>query len=164
MGKEYQRERILARGKERYTDKDRLAPEPYMEEVTSRQISLTEREFNALIANTPEIAKRVAIDLSENLVSLKLVVPIDEDIGIVGGKTLQLNLGIILSYEDDQPVVALKGVSLGGIPIPNAWLGYLKNENLFEKFGAEGGFWELFSEGIDDIKVKDSYLMIQLKE
>jgi hypothetical protein len=157
------RDRSIRR-EERYTDKDRLAPEPYTEEGASRQIDLTEREFNALIANTPEIARRVAVDLSENLVSLKLVVPLDEDIPVLGGKTLRLNLGVHLSYEDDQPVVALKGLSLGGVPLPNAWLGYLKNENLVKEFGSGGGFWELFAEGIDDIKVEDGHIMIHLKE
>jgi hypothetical protein len=142
----------------------RLTPEQYTEEGASRQIKLTEREFNALIANTPEIAKRVAIDLSDNLLSLKLVVPLDEDIPVLGGKTLRLNLGMHLSYEEDQPVVALKGLSLGGVPMPNAWLGHLKNENLVKEFGSDGGFWELFAEGIDDIKVKDGHIMIQLKE
>ena len=158
-----QRDRPIKR-EERHTDNIRLRPEPYSEEGVLRQIRLTERELNALIANTPDVARRVAIDLSDNLLSLKLVVPLDEDIPVLGGKTLRLNLGMLLSYEDSQPVVALKGVSLGGVPLPNAWLGYLKNENLVKEFGSDGGFWELFAEGIDDIKVEEGHIMIHLKE
>jgi hypothetical protein len=141
-----------------------LEPEAYSEEGAKREISLTEKELNALIANNPEVAQRVAIDLSDNLISVKLVIPIDEEIPILGGKTLRLNLGVILGYENERPVVALKGVSLGGIPLPNAWLGNLKKKNLVKEFGAEGGFWKLFSDGVADLKVQEGHILIKLKE
>jgi hypothetical protein len=107
-----------------------LESEAYSEEGAKREISLTEKELNALIANNPEVAQRVAIHLSESLISIKLVIPVDEEIPVLGGKTLRFNLGVILGYEHGKPIVALKGVSLGGIPVPNAWLGNLMNKNL----------------------------------
>jgi hypothetical protein len=141
-----------------------LEPEKYSEEGAKREISLTEKELNGLIANNPEVAQRVAIDLSDNLVSLKLVIPVDEEIPVFGGKTLRLNVGIILGYERERPVVALKGVSLGGIPIPNAWLSNLKNRNLVKEFGDAGGFWKFFSDGVADLKVREGHILIKLKE
>ncbi len=141
-----------------------LEPEAYSEEGAKREISLTEKELNALIANDPEVARRVAIDLSDDLVSVKLVVPMDEEIPILGGKTLRLNLGVLLRYENKRPVIALKGVSLGGIPLPNAWLGNLKNKNLVKEFGGEGRFWKLFSDGVADLKVQNGHVLIKLKE
>ncbi len=141
-----------------------LKPDRYTEKGAKREISLTEKELNALVANTPEVAERVAIDLSDNLVSIKLVVPLDEEIIFLGGKTLRLNIGIILSYDEKGPVVGVKGVSLGGIPLPNAWLGYIKEKNLIEEFGTEGGFWQLFAEGIKDIKIKDGHILVRLNE
>ncbi len=141
-----------------------LIPEKYSEEGAPREVSLTEKEMNALIANTPETAQRVAIDLSENLVSIKLVVPMDEEIIFLGGKTLRINIGIKLGYDNNGPVVAVKGVSLGGIPLPNAWLGYIKGKNLVDEFGTEGGFWQLFSEGIKDIKVKEGHILVRLNK
>jgi len=154
----------VAPKKKRHDKGASLEPEAYSEEGAKREISLTEKELNALIANNPEVAQRVAIDLSDNLISVKLVVPIDEEIPVLGGKTLRLNLGVILRYENERPVVALKGVSLGGIPLPNAWLGNLKNKNLVKEFGAEGGFWKLFSDGVADLKVRKGYILIKLKE
>ena len=141
-----------------------LEPEVYSEEGAKREISLTEKELNALIANNPEVAQRVAINLSDSLISVKLVIPIDEEIPVLGGKTLRLNLGLILGYENERPVVALKGVSIGGIPLPNAWLGNLKNRNLVREFGGDGGFWKLFSDGVADLKVKKGHILIKLKE
>ena len=154
---------LTAKGK-KFDDSAPLKPEAYSERGARREINLTEKELNALIANNPEIARRVAIDLSDDLLSLKLVVPIDEDIAVLGGKTLRLHMGLTLGYEKNQLIVALKGVSLGGIPIPNAWLGYIKNRNLVEEFGDEGGFWALFAEGVQDIKVRSGHIRIRLKE
>jgi len=141
-----------------------LVPETYSETGARREIDFTENELNAIIANKPEVASMVAIDLSKDLMSLKLIVPMDEDIFILGGKTLRLKMGIGLGYKDDKLFVVLKGVSLGGVPIPNAWLGYVKNKNLMEEFGGEGGFWDIFAAGVKDIRIRDGHLRIHLKE
>ncbi len=142
----------------------RLAPEPYTEEGARRELRITEKELNALIAKDEETARRVAIALTSDLVSLKLVIPVEEDFPVLGGKTLRLNCGITLRQEAGKPVVALRGVSMGGVPIPNAWLGGIKNVDLVREFGGQGGFWDLFSKGVEDIKVLDGSLLVRLKE
>ena len=141
-----------------------LEPTPYSEEGTSRQINLTEREVNSLIAKDADMAKHVAIDLAKNLVSVKLVVPVDEEMPIVGGKTLKLNFGVELSYADGKPVVAMQGISLGGVPLPSAWWGDIKHINLVEEFGGPGGFWDQFAKGVEDLNIQDGQLRITLKE
>ncbi|UCD35076.1 MAG: hypothetical protein JSU90_12425 [Nitrospiraceae bacterium] len=147
-----------------YEPEGPVKPEPYSEKGAKREISLTEKELNAIIANNPEVARKVAIDLSDNLVSVKLVIPVDEDVIILGGKTLRISLGIMLGYEKDKPLVGIRGVSLGGIPLPNAWLGYMKDRNLVEEFGTESGFWKLLADGVQDLRVKDGHILIRLKE
>ncbi len=131
---------------ERIEESGALAPVPYSEEGTRREISLTEKELNALIAKDPETAKRVAVDLSEDLVSVKLVLPVEEDVVLLGGKTLRLKMGMTLAYRDNKAVVALRGVTLGGVPLPNAWLGNLKHKNLVEEFAGDAGFWQFFAD------------------
>jgi hypothetical protein len=142
----------------------RLTPEPYTEEAARRELRLTEKELNALIAKDEATAQRVAIALSEDLVSVTLVVPVDEDFPVFGGKTLRLNCGVTLRYEAGRPVVSLRGVSMGGIPIPNAWLGSIKNVDLVREFGGQGGFWDLFSRGVEDIRVFNGSLFVKLRE
>ncbi len=141
-----------------------LTPEPYSEEGASREIRLTEREVNALIAKDAEMAKHVAVDLAEDLVSVKLVVPVSEEMPIVGGKTLRLNFGVELSYANGQPVVAMQGISLGGVPLPSAWWGDIKQINLVEEFGSSGGFWDQFAKGVEDLRIQDGHLQVLLKE
>jgi hypothetical protein len=141
-----------------------LEPEAYSETSTSREVSFSQREINALIARNTDLAPRLAIDLSENLASARLLVPLDPDMPFLGGKTLRVSAGLALRYAGGKPVVILKGVSLWGVPIPNAWLGGIKNIDLVGEFGAKPGFWQAFAAGVDDIRVADGRITIRLKE
>jgi hypothetical protein len=141
-----------------------LKPEKYSEEGADREIKFTEREINGLLANNTNLATRLAIDLSDDLASAKLLIPMDPDFPIVGGKTLKVTAGLELKYANGKPVIALKGVSLMGVPIPNAWLGEIKNVDLVKEFGEEDGFWKSFSDGIEDIRVEDGKITVKLRE
>ena len=141
-----------------------LQPEKYSELGADRQIELTERELNGLLANNTDLARRFAVDLSENLASGKLLVPIPEDFPIMPGKTLKLSAGMELAYRNSKPIVVLKGVSVMGVPVPGAWLGGLKNVDLIQEFGDQDGFWRAFAEGVENVVVSEGKLLIQLKE
>ena len=141
-----------------------LTPEAYSEDPNKREINFSEKELNAMLANNTDVAKRVAIDLANDLASAKMLLPMDPDFPFIGGKTLRVNTGLGLSFANDRPVVILKGVSIMGVPIPNAWLGNLKNVDLVQEFGLEGGFWKTFAEGVEYINVQDGKLQIKLKE
>ena len=81
-----------------------------------------------------------------------------------GGKILRVRGGVELAYREERPVVKLRGLSVMGVPIPNAWLGGLKNIDLVREFGGEEGFWKSFADGVETISVMDGELKIQLKE
>ena len=51
-----------------------------------------------------------------------------------------------------------------GVPIPNAWLGGIKNIDLMQEFGGEPGFWQSLGEGVESIQVRDGELYVKLKE
>ncbi len=139
-------------------------PEVYKENSKKRVIKLSERELNALIANNKDLARKVAVKLSSDMMSLKIIIPVDSDFPIIGGKTIKGAAGVELAYKDSTPKVILKGVSLWGVPIPSAWLGGLKNIDLVQEFGGDKGFWKSFSDGVEFIDVEDGHLTIKLKE
>ena len=146
-------------------DKDGfLVPERYSEVGAKREVSFNERELNALLAKNTDLAKQLAIDLSDDLVSAILLVPMENDFPVVGGKTLRFNAGVEMAYQGGRPVIVLKGVSIMGVPIPNAWLGGLKNIDLVGEFGADEGFWKSFADGVDNVQVEDGRISIKLKE
>jgi len=141
-----------------------LKPEPYSEVGASREVRFSERELNAMLAKNTDLAQKLAIDLSDDLISAKWLLPLEEDFPVMGGKTVRINAGMEFAYSNGQPVVVLKGVSLMGVPIPNAWLGNLKNVDLVQEFGGDSGFWQSFSDGVDHIQVQDGLLVIKLRE
>jgi hypothetical protein len=145
-------------------DRGALDPEAYSEIGASRSISLSERELNGLLAKNTDMAKKMAIDLSENLMSAKLLIPVDEDFPIMGGKILKVRAGMELAYRDNRPIAVLKGVSVMGVPIPNAWLGGMKNIDLIDYYGNEAGFWKTFADGVENIQIEDGNITMILKE
>jgi hypothetical protein len=145
-------------------DKEVMEPEPYTESDKDREITLTEKELNGLIADDPQLARRIAIHLDNDLASAKILIPIPEDFPVMPGRVLRVNAGIELRLDDSRkPVIALRGVSLMGVPIPNSWLGKLKNVDLVSEYG-DRGFWKAFAEGVDDIEVRQGEIYIKLRE
>lgn len=140
-----------------------LTPEKYSEDV-DKVIELTERELNALLAKNTDLSDKLVIDLSDNLLSVKLLIPVDQGFPVIGGKTIKVTAGMELAFKNSRPVVILKGVSLMGMPIPNAWLGGFKNIDLIKEFGQNEGFWKAFSEGVEEMHAEEGRFMVKLKE
>lgn len=141
-----------------------VEPEPYSEEGASREIKLTEREINAMVAKNTDLADKMAIDFADNLVSIKMLIPMDPDFPLLGGKILKVRAGAEMAFRENMPVFVLRGVSIMGVPLPNAWLGNLKNLDLVKVFGSEPGFWQSFAAGVAAIQVQEGNLQITLKE
>ena len=139
-------------------------PEPYSEDGLSREINFNERELNALLADNTDLASRVALDLADDLLSANMLITLPQDFLFMAGKTLRVRTGLELAYRNAKPVVVLRGVSIMGVPMPNAWLGGLKNVDLIEQFGTDQGFWQAFAEGVDSIRVQEGKLQVVLKE
>ena len=88
----------------------------------------------------------------------------DPDVPVIGGKTLRLKTGLSYSFADGKPVLMLKGVTVMGVPLPNAWLGGIKNIDLIRQAGQEDGFWKTLGDGIENLQIEDGRVIISLKE
>ena len=140
----------------------RLKPEAYSEKGANREIHLSEKELNAMLAKNTNLATQLAIDLSGNLVSAKYLLPLDEELPVLGGRTLKLTAGVELAFTNAKPSVLVKGISVWGVPLPNAWIGEIKNIDLVREYG-DAGFWKAFAAGVENVKVDDGQLTIKLK-
>jgi hypothetical protein len=156
--------RVLGVEVSEYDVQGNLKPEAYSEVGAKREVSFSERELNAMLAKNTDLAQKMAVDLSDGLVSAKILVPLEEDFPVLGGKTLRIHAGAELAFLNGKPIVKLKGVSVMGVPVPNAWLGNLKNVDLVNEFGADPGFWQSFSEGVEHLYVEEGQMVIKLKE
>lgn len=119
------------------------------------KFSFSEKEINALLANNTDLARKLAIDLSDDLVSAKLLINVDPDLPVLGGKIIRTRAGVELAYRNGRPVVVLKGISIMGAPLPNAWMGGIKNIDLVREFGDQQDFWKAFADGVEHIRVDE---------
>lgn len=139
-----------------------LVPERYSEDEAKREIRLSEKELNALLAKNTDLAKKLAIDLSGNLVSAKYLLPLDEEFPVLGGKTLKITAGVELAFANAKPTVVVKGISIWGVPLPSAWIGGIKNIDLVEEYG-DAGFWKGFADGVENLRIEKGNLVVKLK-
>lgn len=146
------------------TSEAALEPQPYSEAGATREVRFSEREINALLAKNTALARKLAIDLADDLASARLVLPLDPDFPFLGGQTLRMSAGVEIAYRNERPLIVLKGVSIWGVPLPAAWLGNLKNVDLVAEFGDQDGFWKQFADGIAAIEVRQEQVYIKLKE
>jgi hypothetical protein len=133
----------------------------------NRTLILTEREINGFLHHNTDYAEKVKIDLGTDTVTAKIIVDFPEDTPMVGGRTVRVNATVAIYLDTNgELAVELRDVTAGGISIPNAWLGELKNKNLAD-FGdnSEGSaILQKISEGIADFQVEPDQIRIQLNE
>ncbi len=141
-----------------------LHPEPYLERPEDRVIFFTQRELNALIARNPELAHRVALHLSEGMLSATVLITMPQDMPLVSGRTVRVSTGLRLRHEHGRPVVVVEGLSIMGVPLPSAWLGGVKGKDLIALYGDQGGFWQAFREGVRDLRIEQGQLRVELAE
>ncbi|MEX2353295.1 MAG: arginine N-succinyltransferase, partial [Gammaproteobacteria bacterium] len=72
--------------------------------------------------------------------------------------------GMELRLTGGRPSAVFKGISVWGVPLPDAWLGNMRNIDLVQQFGTAGGFWQAINDGVELIEVRDGRLLIKLKE
>lgn len=98
------------------------------------------------------------------MVSAKLLVDVDPDFPILGGKTIMVTGGMELGLVGGRPSAVLKGISVWGVPVPNAWLGNMKDIDLIQQFGETGGFWQAINDGVEQSEVRYGRFFIKLKQ
>lgn len=134
-----------------------LVPEIYAEDPDRRRIRFTERELNAAIARDPALAGRAAVRLSPGQVSASFLLDVPEDLPLLGGRSLRVRTGLQLLTQDERVQARLLGISVGGVPLPGAWLGGWKGADLLAASGLGG-----LGAGIEALEVRDGELELLL--
>lgn len=132
-----------------------------------RTIIFTEREINAVLHHNTDLADKLYIDLKNDAIVAKVVYPVQEDVAVVGGKTLRANITMqVFLDKNGQLQIALGDVTVSGIPLPNAWLFDAKGKNLIDlDSGPDGtGLLKRIADGIADFKVEKGQIRIRLNE
>lgn len=138
-----------------------------LREEDRRTIIFTEREINGVLHHNTDLAEKLYIDLKQDALVAKVIYPFEEETPIVGGKTLRLNVTMKMFLDEKgQLQFTLDDVSVGGVPLPNAWLFDMKDKNLIDlDDGPNGsGLLKRIADGIADFKVENGQIRIRLSE
>lgn len=129
-----------------------------------RTISISSKEINAFLAEQG-IGEQVKLEVTRNRIAANFLLPIDKDAPLFAGTTLRIRLALnALMNENGKLVVKIDDVSLGGIPLPNAWLGDIKGLDLITNNIGEDPALERFAAGIKDFRLENGHVHIVLNE
>lgn len=133
-------------------------------EVEKRTLVVTQKEVNAYLAKQG-LGETVKVDLKTDAIALNTLIPVDETFPLFGGTTLRIRVSLAATMGvDDKPTLQVQDVSLGGVPLPNAWLGDIKGINLVTTdINANPGLKRFF-DGIKDLRLENGTLRVVLNE
>ena len=133
--------------------------EPLDEDFIRKPVVITERELNSMFGTDPDFAGTVRFTLKKDTIQFKVNYPVEDDVPVLGGKTIRLNVRAGLQYDNGSLDVRIRNVAVGGMPIPNAWLGDVKNVNLVEEFAADDEVVQALAAGIETLEVQDGQIL-----
>ncbi len=129
-----------------------------------REISLTAKEINAFLAQQG-LGDQIKVDLSRDRIAASFIVPVDKDFPVIGGTTLRFRLALgALIDAAGKFVLKIDDVTVGGIPVPNAWLGDMKGLDLVTANLDSEPAVRRFVEGIKEFEVREGSLRVRLNE
>ncbi|MEQ1843646.1 MAG: hypothetical protein ABL994_24840, partial [Verrucomicrobiales bacterium] len=141
---------------------------PVEEPRDIRTLVLTQRELNGILNNNTEFGQYVKVDLKPGYFHITSIVPVDEGVAFLGGKTLRFGIDVTLKKVDGgDPVLAVRDVNLMGIPLPSAWLegmGIIKGDNLLKDLKSQYPWFEKLAAGIEFIDLSSGEMQVKLAE
>lgn len=131
----------------------------------SKTIVLNEREINGFLEQQG-LGETVKVQIKKDGVGATFLVPVDEQVALIGGHTIRLNVAFNTKLDDSKKfMLSLADVNVGGISLPNAWLGNIKGLNLLADSGNEGlPMVNAFAAGIKALHMKNGEMRLVLND
>lgn len=129
-------------------------------EPGSKEIILTERELNGLLAQNTDLGDKLTFTLVTDEVHARMETDLEEGLPVVGGKKLKAKARFLVKTMDGRPSLVLDDLTVWGASLPNDWLGGMKGKDLLaEIFGGGGGV-----SGIEELRIERGQIVIRLAE
>ena len=126
-------------------------------------LTLTEREVNALFHHNTGLGDKVRFELAHNAIHARVNTELDQDLPIIGGRTLKAKARFKLTDAENNPAIIVDDLTIWGISLPNAWLADIKGQNLISNLGIDLSENKI-AQGIEDISVNHGKITIRLAE
>ncbi len=131
-----------------------------------RTVQISGREINAFLADRG-LGENIRVELARDLLHVAMIVPIPADSGLplLAGANLRLRFSLDAACDPlAGPRFAIRDVRLGGVPLPDAWLGGIKGLNLVDQNLNQDPGVQRFLSGIQDLEVRPEGIRVRLRE
>lgn len=143
------------------------APQPEAPVQTDeRTLWITAKEINAYLAKQG-LGESFRVALSRDVMDVTMIAPIPEESGVplLSGTTLRVKMSLALALDSaGAGRCVIQDVRVGGVPLPNAWLGDIKGINLVENSVDQDPVMKWFWEGIQEAQILPEGVRVVLRE
>ncbi len=141
------------------------AGEPATTDLDKRTLVITEKEVNAWLANN-ELGESVKVRFDDGKISAAAILKLPEDFPVLAGQKIKMSLAMTAHLNDTSRHFALQidDVSVGGLPLPNDWIGGIKGLNLVDESAKKDPAMERFLKGIRQFEITDGGATLRLNE
>lgn len=138
---------------------------PVDPEVAKRTLTITDREINAFLEQQG-LGEQVKVSLHNGGGTATFLLPMSSD-GVPGsGPTLRISVSLGAKMDQNKKfALSISDVSVGGVPLPNAWLGNMKGLNMLADAPiSDDPALKAFAAGIRDFSIRSGQLSVVLNE
>ncbi|GEP43975.1 hypothetical protein [Brevifollis gellanilyticus] len=119
----------------------------------NRTIIITEREVNAYLAKQ-NLGENIQVSFAEGKLAAGIIVEAPPDFPVFAGQKMRVRLTFGTGLTPDRKLsFVFDDVSVGGISLPNAWLGDLKGVDLVEQNLQSDPGLQRFLDGIQSLEI-----------
>ncbi|MBL9146740.1 MAG: hypothetical protein JNM99_23865 [Verrucomicrobiaceae bacterium] len=138
---------------------------PVDPEVAKRTLTITDREINAFLEQQG-LGEQVKVSLHHGGGTATFLLPMSSDGVPNSGPTLRISVSLGAKMDENKKfALSISDVSVGGVPLPNAWLGNMKGLNMLADAPiSDDPALKAFAAGIRDFSIRSGQLSVVLNE
>ena len=129
----------------------------------AKTLVLSEREINGYLQEQG-LGEQFKVSIKNGVIAATALVPVDNEVPVLGGHTVRVKISFNTKLDDKHHMaLSLADLSVGGISLPNAWLGNIKGMNVLAS-NNDDGVLKGFAAGIKDFQVRDGEVRVVLND
>ena len=141
-----------------------VPPKPAEPGAENRTLIITEREVNAYLAKQ-NLGEHVTVYFGEGQLAAGIIVSAPPDFPLLAGQKVRVRLTLGTGFSPQQKLsFVMEDLSVGGISLPNAWLGDLKGVDLIAKNLEKDPAIQRFLAGIQELDIHPGSLRVVLNK
>lgn len=128
----------------------------------SKTLVLSEREINGYLKEQG-LGDQFKVVIQHGQIAAIALLPVDKETPLVGGHTVRVKIALDSKLDSRHHLaLRLSDVNVGGISLPNAWLGGIKGLDLLDP--QQDDILKDFAAGIKDFQLSDGEIRLVLND